>query len=281
MSDIIDSGTWARLSSAAKTLYPVLLKFSDQSFKQVWPSTQKLLSLTGFKTKKSLISAKKELIKEGLIQYKPGTGRSSSTYYFSFNYEGSRITPQWYKNGHPWGGAPETGEVDAASHQGAIQGNPNNINITITNNQTNKPPQEKQGVFTTEQIISIYGLELYTLAHEIARKKGLESNIAYINAICKNKVEEIGKKFTKEKHENDENMDSSLLWNSFLLWAKEHLTANSLTHLKSISVVFDGKTIYIQQKVGDFMKRIIEKYFQEEVSPPPLILFSEKKDIEY
>ena len=31
MSDIIDSGTWAALSSGAKTLYPVLLKFSDQS----------------------------------------------------------------------------------------------------------------------------------------------------------------------------------------------------------------------------------------------------------
>lgn len=50
-ADIIESGVWANLSSAAKTLYLVLLKFSDQHFKPVWPSTEILLRLTGFKTK--------------------------------------------------------------------------------------------------------------------------------------------------------------------------------------------------------------------------------------
>lgn len=58
-ADIIESGVWAGLSSAAKTLYLVLLKFSDQHFKPVWPSTEILLKLTGFKTKKSIIQGKK------------------------------------------------------------------------------------------------------------------------------------------------------------------------------------------------------------------------------
>lgn len=84
MSDIIDSGLWGKLSPAAKTLYPVLLKFSDQNFKHVWPSTETLLKLTGFKTKKSILLGKKELIKEGLLYYKPGCGRTNSTYFFSF-----------------------------------------------------------------------------------------------------------------------------------------------------------------------------------------------------
>lgn len=95
-ADIIESGVWANLSSAAKTLYLVLLKFSDQHFKPVWPSTEILLKLTGFKTKKSIIQGKRDLIQAGLLQVTPGTGHTSSRYYFCFNYPGSKIPPQGY-----------------------------------------------------------------------------------------------------------------------------------------------------------------------------------------
>ena len=91
MSDILDSGVWAKMGPAAKALYPVLCKFSNHTFKPVWPGTDELLRLTGFKTKKSLQEAKKELIKLGLLHVIAGTGRTSSHYYFRFDYPGSRV----------------------------------------------------------------------------------------------------------------------------------------------------------------------------------------------
>lgn len=136
MIDLIDSGVWARLSPAAKSLYPVLLKFSDQNFKSVWPSTSLLLNLTGFKSKKSIIQAKRELAREGLIQFKPGSGRMNSLYYFTFNYTGSRITPQGWKNIPLSGSLKEPFGGDAFYPQGDLGKNPNQINITIHNNHS-------------------------------------------------------------------------------------------------------------------------------------------------
>ncbi|EMY23957.1 hypothetical protein LEP1GSC115_1586 [Leptospira interrogans serovar Australis str. 200703203] len=78
-----------------------MLKFSDQHFKPVWPSTEVLLRLTGFKTKKSIIQGKRDLIQAGLLQVTPGTGHTSSRYYFCFNYPGSKIPPQGYNFGNP------------------------------------------------------------------------------------------------------------------------------------------------------------------------------------
>lgn len=45
MSDIIDSGLWGKLSPAAKTLYPVLLKFSDQNLNMCGQAQKHCLSL--------------------------------------------------------------------------------------------------------------------------------------------------------------------------------------------------------------------------------------------
>ncbi|MCC5815563.1 MAG: helix-turn-helix domain-containing protein [Leptospira sp.] len=142
MSDIIDSGIWAKLSSAARTLYPVLLKFSDFYFKPVWPSTETLLGLTGFKTKKSLNEAKRDLIKLGLLHVIPGSGRTSTYYYFRFDYPGSQIKPLGDKNIPLWGGEFQPSEGAKSRNQGGIEGYPNNINITINNNQNNETKKE-------------------------------------------------------------------------------------------------------------------------------------------
>jgi hypothetical protein len=138
MTDIIDSGVWASLSPAAKTLYPVLLKFSDQYFKDVWPSTSLLLKLTGFRSKKTLISAKRELASAGLLYFKSGTGRTNSKYIFSFNYEGSKITPQRSNSSTPSSEQSDTPEVGDRLIQRGKPVNPNQINITITNNNNQK-----------------------------------------------------------------------------------------------------------------------------------------------
>lgn len=143
-ADIIESGVWANLSSAAKTLYLVLLKFSDQHFKPVWPSTEMLLKLTGFKTKKSIIQGKRDLIQAGLLQVTPGTGHTSSRYYFCFNYQGSKIPPQGYIFGHPGGGETGIPGVSGGRPQGSGEGAPNHINITITNNQNQELEKKKR-----------------------------------------------------------------------------------------------------------------------------------------
>ena len=152
MTDIIDSGAWASLSPAAKTLYPVLLKFSDQYFKDVWPSTSLLLKLTGFKSKKTLIVAKRELSSAGLLYFKPGTGRTNSKYIFSFNYEGSKIAPQRSNFLHSSVSKLDTSEGVFPHPQGVSPVNPNQINITITNNNNQKDNMKTKDDKTTTSI---------------------------------------------------------------------------------------------------------------------------------
>lgn len=83
---LIDAGLWAKMSAAARTLYPVLLRFSDRHFSPVYPGSNRLLQLTGFKQKSSLRRAREELISLGLISTTPGTGRSNTVYHFRFDW---------------------------------------------------------------------------------------------------------------------------------------------------------------------------------------------------
>jgi hypothetical protein len=152
MSDIIESGVWAELCSSARTLYPVLLKFSDSTFKPVWPNTETLMQLTGFKTKKSIIEAKKDLCKWGLLQIIPGTGHTSTRYYFTFNYPGSKLAPQGYRFVDPRSSESSSSGGSPGGAQGISSGNPNHIQITINNNQ-NKTKIKKTTVYGEEDIL--------------------------------------------------------------------------------------------------------------------------------
>ncbi len=273
MSDIIDSGLWGKLSPAAKTLYPVLLKFSDQNFKQVWPSTETLLKLTGFKTKKSILLGKKELIKEGLLQYKPGSGRTNSTYYFSFNYEGSRITPLWDKNLFLSGERQSSSAGYLTPPQGGNQIPPNHLNITINNTQSNK--EEKYTTY--DRLMETYGYNVVDAAIQIAKAKGLEGNVSYVAGVCKN----LSKDFTGKSNQPNFNQDIDSAqhvidsWKSFLDWSNSHLTRSSVDILRKIPIAVDGQSIFIEEKLTEFLKQIILKYFNEEVRPAIVIVFSE------
>jgi hypothetical protein len=273
MSDIIDSGLWGKLSPAAKTLYPVLLKFSDQNFKQVWPSTETLLKLTGFRTKKSILLGKKELIKEGLLQYKAGSGRTNSTYYFSFNYEGSKITPLWDKKPTFSGGQPSLPADYSYLPQSASPVSPNNLNITINNTQSTK--EEKYSNY--DKLMEVYGYKLVDSAIQIAKAKGLEGNISYVTGVCKNLSRDlVGKPtspiFNQELDSAQHVIDS---WKSFLDWSNSHLTRSSVDILRRIPIAVDGQSIFIEEKLTEFLKQIILKYFNEEIRPAIVIVFSE------
>lgn len=273
MSDIIDSGLWAKLSVGARTLYPVLLKFSDQNFKQVWPSTGTLMQLTGFKTKKSVIEAKKDLVKAGLIQVINGNGHTNSVYYFTFNYEGSKIAPQWDKKIHPCGSFSHPSGESLPTHQGGQKLNPNQINITITNKQTNKKEFFKEEESQSyEKLIQDYGNEIFSYAFKEAKKRGMEKQYAYIKAICKDRTE-----YLSEININQLGDENKATWFSFLEWARKKLTQDSVKILESLEPQVDGKTIFIETPISQFLQQVITKYFKEEGSGLILVIFSENK----
>jgi len=76
---LFDSGLWARMSAAARALYPALLRFSDGQFKPVFPGTTVLLKMTGFKQKSTLRRAREELVELGLIQFRAGAAGKTAT----------------------------------------------------------------------------------------------------------------------------------------------------------------------------------------------------------
>ncbi|GIX42540.1 MAG: hypothetical protein KatS3mg129_2273 [Leptospiraceae bacterium] len=88
--ELIDAGIWAKMSPAARTLYPVLLRFTDRNFSPVYPGSKKLLELTGFKQKSSLRKARNELIELGLISVTLGNGRKNTIYHFRFDWASPR-----------------------------------------------------------------------------------------------------------------------------------------------------------------------------------------------
>jgi len=127
---LIDAGLWAKMSSAARTLYPVLLRFTDRHFSPVYPGSNRLLQLTGFKQKSSLRKAREELIALGLISTTPGTGRSNTVYHFRFDWASPRGASQ-----HPAEGPTTLPSGSGQASPGGVVGvSPyNQIHISIHN----------------------------------------------------------------------------------------------------------------------------------------------------
>lgn len=207
MSDILDSGLWANLGPAAKALYPVLCKFSNNTFKPVWPGTDELLRLTGFKTKKSLQEARRELIKQGLLHVVAGTGRTSSHYYFRFDYTGSRVDIEAHResSGARRGITPYPAAEYATPPHGSPDISPNHINIHInkltqTTNHNNpdvlsllneffgsaKPRGDFKESLVHEMLEKYGSLEVGE-AVRIAISKGKDGDIRYLEGILKNR----------------------------------------------------------------------------------------------
>lgn len=135
VSDIIRSGLWAGLSPAARALYPVLLSFSDRHFSPVFPGSNRLLELTGFKQKSSLRRAREELQEAGLIIVRTGSGRTNSTYHFIFDsLQGDGAPPRGANRQLPREAERTPQPVDPGTLRGAAeQGAYNQIHISIQN----------------------------------------------------------------------------------------------------------------------------------------------------
>ncbi|ABZ95827.1 Hypothetical protein LBF_4002 [Leptospira biflexa serovar Patoc strain 'Patoc 1 (Ames)'] len=288
MTDIIDSGVWAGLSHAAKTLYPVLLKFSDYNFKPVWPNTETLMRLTGFKTKKSIVTAKKELTRAGLLYQVPGSGRTSTRYHFSFHYEGSRITPLGDTQIHLRGTGPESSGGSNDPEKGGSIGTPNHINITISN--TNNVPgpkdmseslgQTKEGKKDFETLVNLFGPEIALEAYRKAVGLHMESNASYVQTLCR----ELVSLQRKEVLNSEQNLSRDAVsphpasWAGFLAWATKELTESSFRQLERVNVETDGNVIIVTSAIQGHLRQIIQMYFTERVKPVVLVVFTEKEE---
>jgi hypothetical protein len=267
MSDIIESGTWAKLSSASKTLYPVLLKFSDQNFKNVWPSTRLLLELTGFKSKKSIIEGKKELAEVGLLFFKPGSGRTNSTYHFSFNYKGSRSAPQGATQIYLSGGQTNNSERYSPTPLRDPEVNPNHINITINNNHSINQNEEN----SKKELKKIYGDSIYNEALRNLVKKEEVPDFKHMNEECLN--------LSRASEDSDSAQHIIDSWKKFLYWSKLHLTKSSTVLFETLKIDVDGSTIYIPEILTEFQKQIITKYFESNITPRIIILYRQDLNI--
>ncbi len=238
------------------------------------------MRLTGFKSKKSIIEGKRDLVKSGLIRFISGTGHLSSKYYFSFEYKNSKITPQRCAEIHPGGGHASLHGEESGTSPGGHSGNPNNINITITNNQKVpilKKENEKKN-FHVNDLIQEYGSEIFSISVEKAKKKNLENNYPYMKAICLDTQNQLLKK-------NHSSFSSSPpvnpSWEGFLDWARNYLPNSTVNFFKNLDIKIEGRTIFISEEVPVFQKQIIYKFFTEEIVPPILVVFSdsfEKKE---
>lgn len=238
MSDILDSGVWANLGPAAKALYPVLCKFSNHTFKEVWPGTDELLRLTGFKTKKSLQEAKKELTAAGLIHSVPGSGRTPSRYYFRFDYKGSKVDIHAHRDtiisrsGLPK--HPTEEPLKTTLRDEKIPPNQINIHInklTQTTNNNNPEVSEllneffggtkQRGDFKehlVQEMLGKYGPLEVGEAVRIAISKGKDGDIRYLEGILKNR----GDKKPDKPAASEDLFSSNMLTDGLKIW-RQHL----------------------------------------------------------
>ncbi len=172
VTDLIDSGIWAELSPAARTLYPVLLRFTDRNFKPVYPGSQTLLKLTGFKQKSSLRKARKELSEAGLIRIEEGTGRKNSRYFFRFDWRDPKTPPWGAVSGPPEGAEVTPRGVHESQHREASSDPPyNQIHISI-NNHVQEADLKK--LLNTEPYVRRFGKRNVDLALSELELAGLE-----------------------------------------------------------------------------------------------------------
>lgn len=278
MHDIIDSGLWGSLSTTARTLFPVLCRFSNESFKCVWPGTEELLRLTGFKTKKSLQLAKKELVAAGLIDIISGNGRTPSKYYFKFDYKNSRVDLELYRESvlSLRGVKKYPAEGDNTSPQGGDNVSPNNININI-----NTINNEKQDAFLKsiedslkeflasvknldtrsykQQIISNmlakYG-ELETgEAIKIAIRRGKGGDIQYLEGILRNRSKETKSNLNSEQFKSHDTRKENAIISKL---------KNKFTDIDNqIEYQYYYNSVYYFKAISDILPEDIEIYAKQ------------------
>ncbi len=249
--ELIDAGIWAKMSPAARTLYPVLLRFSDRNFSPVYPGTKKLLEMTGFKQKSSLRKARNELVKLGLIQISPGTGRTNTLYHFRFDWITPRgvssYTPENTKN-HPMGITQNTSRgIQEYTSESSVRISPHNqIQISINNNildsKVNKNKGEEKDPY--KKLKSQFGEREVELAISEAKLGDLPMDPETIYKILTNKFQK------------------SLGIDEVLNELKNKISENSLKVIKNLYLGEKDGFLVFSDKIPSYLKNILIKHVE-------------------
>ena len=128
--DIIETQTWAKLSLAAKAIYPVIAKYTNIKTQQSFPSLKTIEKWAGL-AREAVVKGIKELVNNGLIIKKSGGGRISNLYQLVDLYS-SVIEPLQFGSRTS---ADKPTELQQTDKPNTNYINITNSNITISNEQ--------------------------------------------------------------------------------------------------------------------------------------------------
>lgn len=239
VSRIIDAGIWAQMSPAARTLYPVLLRFSDRDFKPVYPGSARLLELTGFKHKVTLRKARNELVDLGLVAITRGTGRTNTTYLFRFDrlapQGDTQITPRKSDSNLSGDGVLSTEGTSDAEGRGSTGTLPyNQIHISI-NNHVLKQDDEKSRF---EILSQRFGKDTVEIAKTECQSVGLPLTAANVERIL-------------AKHET--------AWAALLAKAKNKMSEASFRLVQDAFLDEHNGVVYVADSLPEFLKTLLNR----------------------
>ena len=250
---LIDRGLWALMSPAARALYPVLLRFSDRNFKPVYPGTQRLMELTGFKQKGSLRKARKELVDMGLISLTQGTGRKNTCYHFRFDWGDARETPTGVEKespaGHQKSRHPETLIPSGGS---PLEPPYNQIHININNHV----PGENRGAENGEDqelefLRKRFGKRSVDLAISECQMGGIPETLENLKQIL---------------YGPRENQSNS--WDELQKYLSEKISPGSLALIQQSFVESREGCLVFQEPLPEYLKSMIRKIYPESFFEP-------------
>jgi hypothetical protein len=248
VTKIIDAGIWAQMSPAARTLYPVLMRFSDRDFKPVYPGSAKLLELTGFKHKVTLRKARNELVDLGLIAITRGTGRTNTTYLFRFDtltpQGDAAIAPRKSNLDLSGDGVLSTEGTSHEEGRGSTGTLPyNQIHISI-NNHVLKQDDEKSRF---EILNQKFGSETVELAKTECTSVGLPVTAANVERIL-------------AKHEST--------WAGILAKAKSKVSDASFRLVQDAFLDEHNGIVYVADSLPEFLKTLLSRLHPSLVFEP-------------
>lgn len=274
---LIDRGIWAQMSSAARTLYPVLLRFTDRNYKPVYPGTQTLLRLTGFKQKASLRRARKELVDLGLVSITEGTGRKNTCYHFRFDGllsdspTGSSNNPPADHTIAPGISSDPRGKWSDSPPEGSAAAPPyNQIHISIDNNvhgqeKTNPPVDDTAR--RIDFLRSRYGDSDVDAAFSECHLGGILPTPENLEQLL------YGKREYKRNASG---------WKDMETYLREKISAHSLEHIRRSFMTEEGGVLIFSDDLPPHLKRIIKQlntnvFFEPMVESDSRINFEQRE----
>lgn len=231
---LIDAGIWARMSPAARALYPVLLRFSDRFFGPVYPGSLKLLELTGFKQKSSLRKAREELVRLGLVSLTKGSGRSNTVYHFRFDWAPPSGALQRPSEG---GEAALLGSSGAAGEVAPRHPPYNQIQISINNTQKSRAPKSEWA-----ELEKRFGADETRLARSELELAGLPADATAVEKLLSGKSRSAG-----------------LSWGEIRRFLRDRISPGSLAALEEAFLREERDLLVFRSNLPEHLKHLLGK----------------------